>query len=98
MCADLTHNNFVTAHHEVGHLYYAMLYWDLPMQFREGANPAFHEAVGDTLSLSVQVPQHLQDIGLLDDVSTTKGDFYQPSKLLQFCDHSIELSGYIITT
>ena len=76
MCAQLAHNHFITAHHEVGHLYYAMLYWDLPIKFREGANPAFHEAVGDTLSLSVQVPKHLHDIGLLDDVSATKGRKY----------------------
>ena len=73
MCAQLEHGHFITAHHEIGHIYYAMLYWDLPYTFREGANPGFHEAVGDTLSLSVQVPQHLHAMGLLDDVSATKG-------------------------
>jgi len=73
MCAQLNHDHFVTAHHELGHLYYAMLYWDLPMEFREGANPAFHEAVGDTLALSVQVPKHLYALGLLDSYSDSKG-------------------------
>ena len=73
MCTQLSHSFFTTAHHEVGHLYYAMLYWDLPASFREGANPAFHEAVGDTLALSVKVPKHLYNLGLLNDVSTTKG-------------------------
>ena len=75
MCASLFHPHFTTAHHEVGHIYYALLYWDLPFQFREGANPAFHEAVGDTLALSVQVPQHLYNVGILDEVSNTEGTY-----------------------
>lgn len=29
------------------------------------ANPGFHEAVGDVLSLSVSTPKHLKKIGLL---------------------------------
>ena len=41
-------------------------YWDQPDNYRTGANPGFHEAVGDTLSLSVDTLQHLQKIGLLD--------------------------------
>jgi hypothetical protein len=29
----------------------------------------FHEAIGDTMALSVQTPKHLQSVGLLQDVS-----------------------------
>lgn len=32
------------------------------------ANPGFHEAVGDVLSLSVSTPKHLKKIGLLTAV------------------------------
>ena len=31
----------------------------------------FHEAIGDTMALSVQTPAHLQSIGLLSNVSTS---------------------------
>ena len=30
-----------------------------PIIFRTGANPGFHEAVGDTIALSVNTPEHL---------------------------------------
>ena len=36
--------------------------------FRSGANPGFHEAIGDTLALAVSTPKHLLEIGLLDEV------------------------------
>ena len=32
-------------------------------------NSGFHEAIGDTMALSVQTPKHLQSVGLLQDVS-----------------------------
>lgn len=35
---------------------------------RDGANPAFHEAVGDVLALSAATPSHLQEINLLANV------------------------------
>lgn len=34
----------------------------------------FHEAVGDTIALSVATPQHLQKIGLLEDYADTEED------------------------
>lgn len=37
----------------------------------------FHEAVGDTLALSVQTPKHLKEIGLLDEA--TPIDDYETS-------------------
>ena len=46
------------------------------MEYRTGANPGFHEAVGDTLVLSVQTPNHLKKIGLLDKVTDSDSEFY----------------------
>ena len=77
LCALPSQEKLLTIHHELGHLYYASKYWDLPYEFREGANPAFHEAVGDTLTLSTQTPEHLHKIGLLDDLSHTDSEFFK---------------------
>lgn len=49
--------------------------------FRDSANPGFHEAVGDTLSLSVSTPQHLVKIGLLDNYVEDKGEFVNRSNM-----------------
>ncbi len=45
-------------------------YKGLHKLFRDGANPGFHEAVGDLIALSVQTPGHLHKINLLDAVET----------------------------
>ncbi|CAM6031530.1 unnamed protein product, partial [Sphagnum compactum] len=66
-CTRPTMAQFFTAHHELGHIQYYLQYKDQPLPYREGANPGFHEAVGDVLSLSVGTPKHLQKIGLLKD-------------------------------
>lgn len=57
-----------TVHHEMGHVQYYLQYKDLHVSLRRGANPGFHEAIGDVLALSVSTPAHLQKIGLLDHV------------------------------
>lgn len=51
----------------MGHVQYYLQYKNQPVPFREGANPGFHEAVGDLLALSVSTPGHLRKIELLDD-------------------------------
>lgn len=61
-CTSVNSNNFVTAHHEMGHIQYYILYKDQPLTFRSGANPAFHEAVGDVIALSVSAPAHLKKV------------------------------------
>ena len=58
---------FSTAHHELGHGYYYVSYTrqEVPPLLRIGANPAFHEGMGELISLaSGQVP-YLQAIGVL---------------------------------
>lgn len=61
-------------HHEMGHVEYYLQYKDQPVSFRRGANPGFHEAIGDVLSLSVSTPKHLQTIGLLDTLTDDIGN------------------------
>lgn len=63
-----------TVHHEMGHVEYYLQYKDQPVSFRRGANPGFHEAIGDVLSLSVSTPKHLHTIGLLDTVTDDSGN------------------------
>ena len=65
MCIDQTAEDFTTIHHELGHNYYQRAYAKLPMVFRDSANDGFHEAIGDTIALSV-TPEYLVKIGLLD--------------------------------
>jgi hypothetical protein len=72
-CVEITHNHLVTLHHELGHVQYFLQYWDLPIVYRTGANPGFHEAVGDLMSLSVDTPTHLQKLGLLKDYKSDEG-------------------------
>lgn len=67
-CTVVTMDDLITVHHEMGHVQYFLQYKDQPVSFRDGANPGFHEAIGDVLALSVATPKHLQSIGLLDKV------------------------------
>uniref|UniRef100_A0A8C4IMK9 Angiotensin-converting enzyme n=1 Tax=Dicentrarchus labrax TaxID=13489 RepID=A0A8C4IMK9_DICLA len=69
-CTVVTMDDLITVHHEMGHVQYFLQYKDQPVSFRDGANPGFHEAIGDVLALSVSTPKHLQSIGLLDKVET----------------------------
>ena len=64
----------------MGHIYYFLLFWDQPYIFRDSANPGFHEAVGDTMSLSVFTPQHLIRIGLLNNYTRDKGKINRDRK------------------
>jgi peptidyl-dipeptidase A len=65
MCTEVNEEDLVTLHHELGHNYYYLAYKDEPVLFQGSANDGFHEAVGDTIALSV-TPQYLADIGILD--------------------------------
>jgi peptidyl-dipeptidase A len=73
MCIDINAEDFKTIHHELGHNYYQRAYKDQGFLYRNSANDGFHEAVGDTLSLSI-TPEYLQQIGLLDEVPDASGD------------------------
>jgi len=73
MCIDQTAEDFSTIHHELGHNYYQRAYNTLPMIFRDSANDGFHEAIGDTIALSV-TPEYLVKIGLLDKAPDASRD------------------------
>ncbi|KYQ52124.1 Angiotensin-converting enzyme [Trachymyrmex zeteki] len=64
MCTKVTMKDLITLHHEMAHIQYFLRYSGLPRKFRDGANPGFHEAVGEAVALSVTTPQHLQTLGL----------------------------------
>jgi peptidyl-dipeptidase A len=67
MCIKPTADDLVTIHHELGHDYYYHAYYRLPALFQQGANDGFHEAIGDTIALSV-TPAYLKKVGILDAV------------------------------
>jgi len=74
MCIDPTAEDFTTIHHELGHDFYAREYNRAqPMIFRDSANDGFHEAIGDTIGLSV-TPEYLVKIGLLDKAPPASSD------------------------
>jgi len=73
MCIDITGEYFSTIHHELGHNFYQRAYRSQPFLFRDSANDGFHEAVGDTIALSV-TPAYLVQIGLLDKVPDPSKD------------------------
>ena len=58
---------FTTAHHELGHGYYFMAYTrpEVPPLLRTGANPAFHEGIGELIALAAGQTPYLQHLGVL---------------------------------
>ena len=73
MCIQVTEEDFRVIHHELGHNYYGRAYDKQPFLFRDSANDGFHEAVGDTMALSV-TPDYLKQLGLIDTVPPASGD------------------------
>jgi peptidyl-dipeptidase A len=73
MCIKINAEDFKTVHHELGHNYYQRAYNQESYLHRSGANDGFHEAVGDTIALSI-TPEYLQKIGLLENVPDASGD------------------------
>lgn len=73
MCIKPTEEEFTVIHHELGHNYYQMAYANQPFLYRDSSNDAFHEAIGDTVALSV-TPSYLKQIGLIDRVPDQSAD------------------------
>lgn len=74
-CTRVNMEDLLTAHHEMGHIQYFLQYKNQPVMYKEGANPGFHEAIGDTITLSAYSQEHLKEIGLLADASTDQEAF-----------------------
>ncbi len=73
VCLEVKDEDFITIHHELGHNFYQRAYKDQPPLFEDSANDGFHEAVGDTIALSV-TPEYLKEVGLLTDVPPESAD------------------------
>lgn len=67
MCTNVNMADLITVFHEMGHIYYYLQYKDQAYIYRQGANPGFHEAVGDVFALSASTLKHLRKIGLIED-------------------------------
>jgi peptidyl-dipeptidase A len=63
-CIEPDEEHLTTVHHELGHLYYDLMYNPLPPLFQNAAHDGFHEAIGDTITLSL-TPGHLAKLGLV---------------------------------
>jgi len=66
MCTNVDQEDFITIHHELGHIQYFLNYRHQPIAFREGANPGFHEAIGDVVALSVATVKHMTELGYME--------------------------------
>jgi peptidyl-dipeptidase A len=73
MCIEITGEDFQTIHHELGHNYYQRAYARQPFLFRDSAHDGFHEAVGDTVALSV-TPDYLRQVGLGEPSTAPSSD------------------------
>jgi peptidyl-dipeptidase A len=70
MCIIIREEDFVTVHHELGHNFYQRAYNKQPPLFQNGANDGFHEAIGDTIALSI-TPEYLKQVNLLETIPPT---------------------------
>ena len=73
MCIDITDEDFRTVHHELGHNYYQRAYNRQPVLFRGSAHDGFHEALGDTIALSI-TPEYLVKLGFMDKAPDASQD------------------------
>ncbi len=64
MCINQTYDELRVIYHELGHNYYQGAYKDQPPLFQGSAHDGFHEAIGDTVVLSM-TPGYLAEVGLV---------------------------------
>ncbi|TQV84435.1 M2 family metallopeptidase [Aliikangiella coralliicola] len=74
MCIKKNAEDFIVIHHELGHNFYQRAYnLKQPMLYRSSANDGFHEAIGDTVALSIN-DSYLKEIGLIDQIPDESAD------------------------
>ncbi|XP_055932032.1 angiotensin-converting enzyme-like [Argiope bruennichi] len=83
MCTQVNSENLEVIHHEMGHIEYYMHYSHLPLVFRSSANPGFHEAIGDAISLSVLTPSYFRQVGLLKKSEIKKDEKFTINYLME---------------
>ncbi len=81
-CLQPTQRDLETSYHELGHVYYYLAYVAQPYVFQGGAHDGFHEAVGDTVNLSM-TPEYLASVGLIEP---------QPSSPEAVINHQMRLA------
>jgi len=67
-CIVPTEEELYTIYHELGHIFYDLAYLEQPILFQDGAHDGFHEAVGDTINLSM-TESYLARVGLLPEAA-----------------------------
>ena len=70
-CVEVNEEQLSTLHHELGHIYYYLMYKDQRPLFKGGAHDGFHEAIGDTIVLSM-TPAYLKQKGLVPEVTRSE--------------------------
>ncbi|NOT63083.1 MAG: M2 family metallopeptidase, partial [Acidobacteria bacterium] len=94
MCININEEDFTTIHHELGHNYYQMAYAPQAPLYQNSANDGFHEAIGDTIALSV-TPEYLKQLGFINQVPDASADI--PLLLRQALDKVAFLPfGYLV--
>ena len=73
LCLNINADDFTTLHHELGHNMYQRAYNKQPFLFRNGANDGFHEAIGDSIALSI-TPAYLKQLGLITTEPPAEAD------------------------
>lgn len=71
MCIRQNYDELRVIYHELGHNYYQWAYRDLPPIFQDSAHAGFHEAIGDTVVLSM-TPGYLAEVGLIDKAGESR--------------------------
>ncbi len=71
MCIRQNYDELRVIYHELGHNYYQGAYRDQPAIFQDGANGGFHEAIGDTVVLSM-TPGYLAEVGLIGEAEQSE--------------------------
>jgi len=71
MCIRPLYEDLTTIHHELGHNYYNHYYVGLDPLYRSGAHDGFHEAIGDSVVLSM-TPGYLAQLGLVPEAKDDK--------------------------
>lgn len=71
MCIEPAYEDLRVIYHELGHNFYQRAYKDQPRLLQGGAHGGFHEAIGDTITLSM-TPGYLAEVGLIESAETSE--------------------------
>ncbi|HTE39409.1 MAG TPA: M2 family metallopeptidase, partial [Steroidobacteraceae bacterium] len=70
-CIEPNQEELFTTYHELGHIFYDLSYKKQPYLFQGGAHDGVHEAIGDTINLSM-TPAYLHQVGLAGPAKVSK--------------------------